>query len=340
MVPSAALLVAAGERKSAMQYLIGAGLVDQRFRVVARGGDVVIPLKEMPAELPEGVEVRQADAGIFEGRYSGDPYTVAVMETGLAEHLRKMLPRKWEMVGRSVVLKLNPVLLDYAFEIGRAYATALNAESAYVVLGRVKGKYRKPSLRLAYGKGGETVHRENGVDYVLDVASVMFSSSNHDERIRMSALDCTGETIVDMFAGIGHLSMPIAVHGSPARIIASEADTDTFMYLKKTIAANRVSSIYTAVNADNRELEVADCDRIIMGYLEGTRDYLQKALSMGRKGTVIHFHEEVRHGMEDVWRRLIVDRYCSGRVRALSMRKVKGYSALSDHMALDLEVLD
>lgn len=340
MVPIAAMRVTAGERKGAMQHLMGAGLVDRRFRVIALNGEVVIPLNSMPAQLPEGMEVRQADAGIFEGRYAGDPYSVAVMAAGLDQNLSELLPRKWEMIGRSLILKLHPLLADHAPEISRAYASALKAESVYIVGGRIRGEYRKPELRLVYGRGGETVHRENGVDYVLDVSKVMFSSSNHDERILMSALDCAGETIVDMFAGIGHLSMPIAVHSLPARIIASEADPETFMFLKKTIEANGVSSIYEAVNADNRELDVAGCDRIIMGYLEGTRDYLQKALSMSRKGTVIHFHEEVRHGMESEWRRLIVEKRCSGRVRAMSMRKVKGYSALSDHMALDLEVLD
>jgi tRNA wybutosine-synthesizing protein 2 len=271
------------------------------------------------------------------------PREIAARFLELPEELEKLLPSKWEMLGSAVILKLRKELENYKTEIGKAYARALGARSLYAVTGQISGPYRKPSLELIYGEEGPTVHSENGVRYVLDVSKVMFSSANHDERMRMANLDCRNETVVDMFAGIGHLSMPIAVHSSPSRIIAAEADADTFEFLLKTIEANNVGEIFQAWNTDNSRLEVTGADRIIMGYLENTTEWLPKALSMCRTGAVIHLHQAVRRGRVNEWRNGIDRRWGAagdGSIAVENVRRVKSYSALLDHMVADLRVID
>lgn len=338
MTPRGALVTCRENRKAVMEYLRARSLVDTRFRVMGQENGIVIPLVVQAEGILPLAGGKAVDPRIFEGNYLGAPYELIRMESALGKHLSSMLPGKWEMIGDSVLIRLHRELEEHSAEVGRVYASVLRAKRVYAVTGRMQGRYRKPSVRLIYGEEGETVHRENGVEYVLDVSRVMFSSANHDERMRMCSLECSGEVVVDMFAGIGHLSMPVAVHCAPRRIIAAEADPETFACLLKTVEANRVRAIYSPVNMDNMELGVRECDRIIMGYLDGTRGWLGKALSMSRNGTIIHFHEEVRRGREEEWRRLVVEKYCEGTVRMLSMRRVKGYTALSDHMAMDLEV--
>ena len=266
------------------------------------------------------------------------PYGLAVSLAKVPAGLKGMLPGKWEMVGDVAILKLKKELEPYSHEVGMAYSKALGARSVFAVDGRISGEYRKPSLHLIFGTSGETVHHENGVDYVIDVSSVMFSSANHDERMRMAGLDCNGETIVDMFAGIGHLSMPIAVHSRPARIVAAEASDVTFRYLLRTIEANRAGEIFDAKNIDNRLLETRGADRVIMGYLMNTGEWLDAAIQMCRKGAVIHMHEAVGRNSINGWKESIVSDYGRGRVSVTSVRRVKGYSALLDHMVADLVV--
>lgn len=338
MLPEGALSIRSSERGTVLRRLRAEQLIDTRFTVLERDGFAIIPLRSRYSQSAAGDLGSEADTALFEGRWSGPPFELARQNAAIEEWKRRMLPQKWEMIGRSLLLKLRPELRSDAAEIGRAYAMAAGAESVYSVEGKMRGVSRKPSVRLVYGKGGETVHHENGVNYVLDAGKVMFSSANHDERMRMSTIDCGGETVVDMFAGIGHLSMPLAVHSDPARIIAAELDETTFRYLMKTVEANEVLPTYSACNIENSALEVEACDRILMGYLHETRRWLPKALSMGKAGTIIHFHEEVRKGMVEEWKRLITSKYCGGRVNVLSTRRVKGYSALSDHMAMDLQI--
>lgn len=51
------------------------------------------------------------------------------------------------------------------------------------------------------GEDGWVSHIDNGVWYVFDVTRTMFSQGNITEKMRMAALQCEGETIVDLFAG-------------------------------------------------------------------------------------------------------------------------------------------
>lgn len=262
----------------------------------------------------------------------------AVSLAAVPDALKNLLPKKWEMIGDVAILKLRSALEPYGREVGEAYSRALGAKSVYAVDGRISGRYREPSLRLIFGPGGETVHHENGVNYVIDVSKIMFSSANHDERMRMAGLGCSGETIVDMFAGIGHLSMPIAVHGNPSAIVASEASSTTYGYLLRTIEANGVTDIFDAKNIDNRLLDVRGADRVIMGYLMNTRESLSAAIRMCRRGATIHMHEAVRRGLEGEWQKSLMSEYGKGIVAISSVRRVKGYSALLDHMVADLTV--
>ena len=61
--------------------------------------------------------------------------------------------------------------------------------------------YRSPNTRLVLGDSGWVEQVDNGVKYVFDVTQCMFSRGNITEKIRMSSLDCRGETVVDLYAG-------------------------------------------------------------------------------------------------------------------------------------------
>jgi tRNA G37 N-methylase Trm5 len=45
--------------------------------------------------------------------------------------------------------------------------------------------------------------RENGIDQSFDLTKVMFCTGNVTEKLRVAAFNCTGETVVDLYAGIG-----------------------------------------------------------------------------------------------------------------------------------------
>lgn len=69
---------------------------------------------------------------------------------------------------------------------------------------------------LLRGSDGWVRHLEGGVVYSLDITCCMFSSGNVTERTRMGRLHCKGETVVDLFAGIGYYTLPLLVHAGRA----------------------------------------------------------------------------------------------------------------------------
>jgi tRNA wybutosine-synthesizing protein 2 len=93
------------------------------------------------------------------------------------------------------------------------YASVLGVGAVLSEEGPVTGVERRPSVRLIWGEGTETVHREHGVEYAFDTARQMFSKGNVHERLRMGRTVRDGETVVDMFAGIGYFTLPMAVLG-------------------------------------------------------------------------------------------------------------------------------
>ena len=77
-----------------------------------------------------------------------------------------------------------------------------------------------------------------------------------------------GEIVVDMFAGIGYFSIPMAVHSKPEKIVSIEINPESFNYLKENLRLNRVEDIISPVLGDcSTAAPEGIADRVIMGYM-------------------------------------------------------------------------
>lgn len=186
------------------------------------------------------------------------------------------------------------------------------------------------------------MHVEGGVRYCLDPTRVMFSSGNVGERMHFHTnVDASGQVVVDMFAGIGYFTLPLACSmlGRPACIHALELNPVSAAYLVRGAAANHVAGIVSVRQGDNREGYLERCaDRVLMGYIPTPRSFVPRALQLLRwpQGGVVHYHytateEEANtlplcHFEQPVFR-----------VRMLARRTVKSYAPRVWHYVADLE---
>ena len=260
----------------------------------------------------------------------------------------ELLPRGWERIGEVVVLRIPRKLARWREEIATAYGDVLRAKTVVEDLAKIHGPWRIPEVRWIRGNGTETVHSEGRVRFKLDVAATMFSSGNMEERKRMSRITRPGETVVDLFAGIGYFSLPIAAHANPRKIFACEINPVAYRYLLENIRLNRAGTVEARLGDCRETAPKGAADRVILGHFDAER-YLDTAFEAAKDRAVLHIHG-LRHWRESEPRtRAREGARLSGSledsaashgfdVRSVEDRVVKWYGPHRLHYVLDVAV--
>lgn len=253
----------------------------------------------------------------------------------------ELLPQGYKRIGHVAVIYLPRDLADRAGVIAGKIMELSGAKTVAVGEG-IEGRFREPKLRIVAGDPNtETLHTENGCRFRLDPARVMFSPGNMHERGRLVDMVAPGEVIVDMFAGVGQFSIPIAVHAKPGRIHAIELNPVAHRYLSENVRMNRVGHQVSPVLGDCSEAAPRGAaDRVIMGIIHVTHRYLPLAMKVLKpEGGVIHYHETVP---SDQRFQRPIDRISQAagerRVDIIGQRVVKRYSPGIDHVVIDAKI--
>ncbi|MCS7110048.1 MAG: class I SAM-dependent methyltransferase family protein [Candidatus Caldarchaeum sp.] len=238
---------------------------------------------------------------------------------------------------------------DSGIEVERLAAKILERNRAVktvLLIEKVDGVFRVPVVRHVAGSTEtETVVKEDGIVYKLDAAKLMFSLGNSFERRRMRKLPEPGEVVVDMFAGVGQFTIPVA-KSAASHVHAFELNPIAYQYLVENIRLNHVEDKVSVYNLDCRkalEKGLAEkADRVLMGYLWGTAEFVETAYRLIKpSGGVIHFHEvgETVEGWTGLYEKCRKAAEKLGyQVELLGKRAVKTYSPKFSHWVLDLRV--
>jgi len=327
--------------------LLEMGLFSKKYSIVREEDHVLIPL----ARDPNDKEISLL--GEFNGELLEDgqkeslmplvtPYEDICNAAKLPEDLTQMLPRKWEMLGDVLVLRLPGALLEKKKEIAELYSSVLGAKTVLLDKG-IRGRYREPVMEVLFGDDTETICLENGIRYKLDASKIMFSSGNIDERIRMGKVVRRGEVVVDLFSGIGYFAIPAVVHGGASRVVACEMNPVAHAYLCENIRLNGVDGKVEARLGDCREVAPKGvADRVIMGYLVDTHEFLEVALlALKEEGGIIHYHEQcIKDDIPDgpVGRVHDAATRCEMRVEVSQVRCVKSVAPYLYHVVVDAKI--
>lgn len=247
----------------------------------------------------------------------------------------ELLPSSFQKIGDIVILNLKPELLRHSRIIGNIVLRKIpNTRTVCSRTGFITGRFRQPQLKVVAGENNtETIHKEHGIFYKLDVSKLMFAKGNLNERKRISKLVKPNEVVVDMFAGIGYFSLPIAKLPYVKKVYSIEINPDSFQYLLENIKLNNVQDKIVPIKGDC-EKEVLKlkkiADRVIMGLLPSPKKYLSAAMKVVKPSGTIHYH-----GLEKKPEKLEND--IGDHLKVIKKVKIKSYSPKVFHFVLDCE---
>jgi len=270
----------------ALKRLISLGVLDSSRKVIRRQSHVEIPV----VKSVSGCEIIMQEDPAF---YRKVPDLAKALQGKIPDQFIDLIPRGWFILGEVIVVKIHPELAAFEHHIGQALLDFYPRCCTVLADEGISGPFREPVRRAIAGCKTRTVHRENKVIFHLDASLVMFSPGNLKERMRMSRVG-KGEYVVDMFAGIGYFTLPMAVHSRPRKITAIELNPNAYHYLCENIRQNHVEEIVEPVLGDCAKVTPqAVADRVIMGMVQVTDQYLQKGISALKPGGILHYHQTV-----------------------------------------------
>jgi len=264
------------------------------------------------------------------------------------------LPTGWELHGDLVLLPKRAFCGEEWQAVGAELWGAV--AGAFTVLrvarkGEISGGERRPDVEMLLGEDGWVTHREHGIDYSFDVTKSMFSAGNLSERGRIGELSCTGETVLDLYAGIGYYTLPLLLRAGAAHVHACEWSDDAIQALRHNLDANGVAERCTVHPGDNL-LSLAEdgsaasvlgsCDRVMLGLLPSSKDGWPLALAaLKPEGGWLHLHGNAPGGSEVEWAASVTEKLAGLEAENVTLErlvKVKWYAPHIRHCVLDIRL--
>jgi len=218
----------------------------------------------------------------------------------------ELLQSSYNVVGDIAVLELDAGLHKDKKLIGETMLATFPALKVVALKTReVSGEYRVPGVEVIAGENRtETIHREHGCVYKLDVAQAYFSPRLGHERMRVVGRITEGERVLVLFAGVGPYAI-LAAKKTGADVTAVELNPKAVDYLRWNVMKNKVR--VNVIEGDARKVlpALGEFDRIIMPLPKQAETFLDVTLPALKKGGIIHYYtfahdpEEAVNGLRE-----------------------------------------
>jgi len=330
-------------------------IINKELKIQRNKNFIYIPLVRQSQEnelkaFKEQIPDCEVSTYIFPEKQKQVTTLAELLEDKLPPHLLASLPRAIDFVGDIAIIEIQPELNAYKNVIGEAILKVhTNVRTVLAKAGAVSGPYRLREFSIIAGEPKtETVHKEYGCQYYVDLAKAYFSPRLSYEHNRIASLVKEGETVLDLFAGVGPFAILIAKTHENVQVYAIDMNLHAVEFLKKNVRLNRVAGKVHPILGDARNVVkerlsgVADC--VIMNLPEKAMEFVDVTCEAIKPiGGIVHFYSFVKayDSLENVTQQFINAVKESGREveKILFSRFVRATAPYEWQAVLDAKII-
>jgi len=222
------------------------------------------------------------------------------LEKQLNEEEIKSLYGGFDIVGDIAIIKIPENLINKKDVVGETLLEKIkNINTVLLQKTPIEGDYRIRELETIAGEDKtETLYKEHGCIFKVDLARAYFSPRLATERLRIANLVKPGEIIINLFAGIGTFSIIIAKKVPNSKIYNIDINPSAHELALENIRLNKVSSQIIPIEGDSANIinSLGDkANRVLMPLPEKASDYLDIAIgALNSPQGIIHYYTHTR----------------------------------------------
>jgi tRNA (guanine37-N1)-methyltransferase len=173
------------------------------------------------------------------------------------------------------------------------------AKAVFAQVSPVKGDYRVRRLEFVAGENRTiTEYKEHGCRFKVDVAKTYFSPRLSTERLRIANMVGEGETIVNMFAGVGTYSILMARMNKTCKVYSIDSNAVAAELCEANAKLNKVQERVVSIHGDAGKVikdELAgQADRVLMPLPERAKEFVDSAVLALKKKGVVHYFIHIK----------------------------------------------
>lgn len=210
----------------------------------------------------------------------------------------ELLYKSYDVVGDIAIIRIPDALKHRSKTIAEAVMqTQKRVKTVLQQASSVGGDFRLRKLEWVAGeRKTETVYREHGCLFKVDLKRCYFSPRLSYERMRISQQVQLGEVIVNMFSGVGCYSVIIAKNSAADRIHSIDINPIAVQYMRENAGLNKVGGQVIPIEGDAKNVIMESlqnvADRVLMPLPKRAYEYLDYAvLALKPAGGWIHYYD-------------------------------------------------
>jgi tRNA (guanine37-N1)-methyltransferase len=204
----------------------------------------------------------------------------------------------FDQIGEIIIVRIPDSLLSKKKIIGETLLNQVKiVRSVFYQSSAVEGEFRTRNLEILAGEDNtETEYKEFGCKFTADVEKAFFSPRLSTERERIANLIQEGETMTNMFAGIGMFSI-MAAKKKKCTVYSLDINPVASKLCETNIGLNKLAGEVVSINGDASEIInerlINKSDRTLMLLPERSDEFLESAISTTKNGGIIHYYSHI-----------------------------------------------